>query len=618
MILTDDLVTQIAQSAEAANWLILDKHPEFAGQWIVNCLDQAYFLDFADLIGPYRAVAPANLDSFMARANKLHYEVAFADDPADILSAYEHLNDEPEVHLNSEMPGTVNGLLPFQVQGFNFLKDLNAGVAVWSTGTGKSVLASALVKYYLEAGSTDYIWIICRSHNKINLQRTLSRLAEVDSLVLDGVKKRREEMLGGLIQPPTVPVVITNYEKFRVDIAHLLPLFEGTRVLIIWDEMPTKLKSRKTQLYKAVRKILYRKVNLSQQRPAELRQFMLSATPIENNPEDFFNCVRLLDPAVYGSISDFYKEFVEDWVFYQPIWHNLDRMGLKTSHIVHQVDKADPDIAAQFPEVVETPYYVEWHDDDWENYVDAQRILESQDFDPLSQIAVLRMLCAAPSMVAESAGRRSAFEAYVAPYDDQAVAQGSKAAEVLRSGLSRPLTNDTHTKLEILKMLVTEDHKNEKIVVFSSWNNLLLPIIEDKFLEWGVSHVRYDGTRQQKQTAQDYFTEEDWVQVFLSSDQGSDSISLEQASVVIHFDLPWKWSTYIQRQNRIHRVTSEHRSVRYYTLMMVDSVEERMLKILMQKQHYHDAVFKGEISKNAESSRMTKEDLLYILGKGRS
>jgi SNF2 family DNA or RNA helicase len=61
-------------------------------------------------------------------------------------------------------------------------------------------------------------------------------------------------------------------------------------------------------------------------------------------------------------------------------------------------------------------------------------------------------------------------------------------------------------------------------------------------------------------------------------------------------------------------VVSTHNKVRYYTLMMADSIEERRWKLLMKKKSYHDKVFKGEVADQSDSARMTREDLLYILG----
>lgn len=619
MILTDKLMEEIAASPEAGSWLILDTHPDFPGQWVVQSLDPAFFLDFQELIGNYRVCSPSNLDKFLNLAKQLDYKVAYTEDPAKILETYEALNKPPDVEILSTLPGTTNGFLPYQVQGYNFLKDQKAGVAMWSTGTGKTVLAGALIKHHLELKSFDLALIVVKAHNKINTQRTLKRLTDIDALVLDGPQKHRYETLSGLLEAPPGSVVITNYEKFRVDQVHLLPLFEK-RILLIWDEMPTKLKSRKTQLYKAIRKSLYRKVNLTEQRPKELRQYMLSATPIENNPEDWYNCVRLLDPNLYGDIKSFRTEYVHSYnpFSYEPaVWKNLDKMGLKAAKLTHQVDKESPDIATQFPEVIEEPYYIDWHREDRAVYdllaQEAKKKVGERDyFDEqgvFGFLSVMQMMCNAPSMVSNSAAQREAWE-----LGDIPMKKGSAVANELQRLLTRTLVDDKHTKLETLRQLLLEEHPDEKIVVFSSYADTLLPILSAKLDEWLVPHVRYDGSNKQKQIAQDYFTDENFVRVFLSSDKGSDSISLEAASVVIHYDLPWKWSTLVQRQNRIHRVTSAHAKTRYYTLMMADSIEERKLKIIAKKQRYHEGVFKGAVADQSDSARMTKDDLLYILG----
>jgi len=77
--------------------------------------------------------------------------------------------------------------------------------------------------------------------------------------------------------------------------------------------------------------------------------------------------------------------------------------------------------------------------------------------------------------------------------------------------------------------------------------------------------------------------------------------------------MPWKWSTYTQRENRIHRVTSEFESVKFYTLLMANSVEDRKRQVILDKMGYHDAIFNGAIADQAISQRMTKKDFMYIL-----
>jgi len=621
-----ELVELLKDEEERKLWLLLEPHPDFEGQWAVQSLDPSWFFEFKDLVGAYRVISPATLGKFLDLAEQLDYRVAFFEDPIKIIEPFERLNEPPEVSIHSTLPGNINGLLPFQVQGFNFLKDLDGGVALWDTGTGKMILAIALMQYHLP--EIDLGLYVVKAHNKTNVQRALKTYGEMDSILIDGSKKQREILWkeAASLQPS---LVVTNYEKFRTDAEHLQILVENRRVAIIWDEMPTKLKTRGTQLYRSVCEVLYTSrcpgVKWDKRRPSSLKQWMLSATPIENDPEDWFNAVRLLDPRVYGTVQNFHSEYVTRFSFFnrnQPeVWQNLDRMGLKAAHITHKVDKSHPEIAEQFPNIIETPLVIDWDSRDRKIYDLLMKEARSIDLDEaniLALITVAQMLCDAPSMVKNSADLRLSYEEAMGFWAETGgkmpEVEGSAVALQLADGLDfDKLIDDRHTKVDTLRELLTEDHANEKILVFSHFNERLLPILAAKLKEWGVPFVRYFGNEKERQVAQDAFMNNPDVRVFLSSDIGSDSLSLEQASVVIHYDLPWKWSTYIQRQNRIHRVVSEHQKVRFYTLMMADSVEDRKMQIIQRKMKYHNEVFQGAIAEQAESARMTAQDLRYIL-----
>lgn len=631
-ILTDDLIGDVV--AEADKWLIVEPHPDFQGRWIVQSLSPHYLFEFEHLVGSYRALSPARLEEFLETAEALGYKVAFGEAPTTLLDAWEGLDDPPPIKINSRLPGTVNGLLPYQVQGFNYLKDLDGGVALWQTGTGKSVLAIALLKYHLAKGTFDTALFVVKAHNKINTQRAISRLGDINSFVIEGDRKQRERLYADITQIGDPVVAITNYEKFRVDQDEMLSLFEDRRILIFWDEMPTKLKTRGTALYKSVRKCLYTSTHpiWEKKRPSELRQYMLSATPIENDPEDFFSCVRLLDPSVFGTVAEFRDQFVARYNYFrqtQPeAWHNLEKMGLLAAPITHQVDKTDPSISKQFPSVIEEPYYIDWDPKDRKIYDEiageVRRTLNQRlTFDSdsvLAMIGVMQMLCDAPSMVADSAARREAFDQAWDYFVEQSEygakvpsKEGSETALKLFSFLGEELTNKRHTKLQTLSELILDSHPTEKILVFSAFNDALIPILEEKLREWKVSFVSYRGSERERQAAIDSFQSDEKIRVFLSSDRGSDSLNFEMASVVIHYDLPWKWSTYIQRQNRVHRVTSSFDKVRYYTLMMANSIEDRKMDIIRRKQNYHNQIFDG-VEETTASSKMSYEDLLYILG----
>jgi SNF2 family DNA or RNA helicase len=276
-----------------------------------------------------------------------------------------------------------------------------------------------------------------------------------------------------------------------------------------------------------------------------------------------------------------------------------------------------------FPKIIEEPYYIDWDPKDRKIYDRLRKKIDVEglnDMNILGIIGVMQMLCDAPSMVQVSADNREAFEEFLEALDldddpdlKEPIRRGSEAALALLTAMPGEFKDDRHTKLDTTRMLLTEEHPNEKSLIFTTYGDMFLPIMSEKLTEWGISHVVYRGATSQKQNAQDTFKRDSSIQVFLSSDAGSDSIDLEEASVVINYNLPWKWSTLVQRQNRPHRVTSKHDTLRIYTLMMANSIEDRKLQIIMNKLGFHNAVFKGAIAEDAMSSRMTYDDYLWMI-----
>lgn len=643
VVVDDALEEQLAQEQKSrGDWLFLEPHSEFSGQWRVECWDAHYYFDFRDLIGPYKAVSPVKLGAFLALAEKLEYKVAFFEDPATILDGYEELNREPDIHLISSFENTVNGLLPFQVQGYNMLKDLNTGVARWDTGTGKTVLATGLIQHHQQEDNFDTAFIVTKKTSKVNTQRKLYDLAELNTSI--PVQQTKKELKKGTYYPrqeywkdvldQESALVVMNYETFRVALEEIVPVFDDRRILIIWDEMPTKLSSRDSQLYKAVKWCLFDDkgpgCNPKCQRPSWLTQYMLSATPIENSPEGWFNCMRLLDPTVYGTVSKFESEFVTAFSPYgkktpfnpegkgkPESWHKLDKIGLMAAHLTHEVDKSDPDIAEQFPEVIEEMYYCDWGDADRKLYNEILRRGDLHNVNPIALISLLQMVCDEPTMLENSAAIYAEFEEAYSIWEEDEIGnppdkKGSATAIELIQGLN--CSSKDHGKQEALEYLLCERHKGEKTLVFSALNESLMPTLERLLKKWGINYVRYNGTDKQKQAAQDAFMEDPDVEVFLTSDMGSDSLDLYVGQNVINYNLPWKWSTKIQRQNRIHRASSGRTHNYVYTLVYDHSIEERKDEVIMQKKGYHDAIFKGVIRDNAMSARMTRADLYYILG----
>lgn len=626
-ILNEDIEKEIAELSEKKRQriLFLEKHPSIEMHWYVSGFDMSFVENFPFLKNR-RIVNPFQIKTLLEQAAISKYRMIWIDDPSEIMEWMQGLDMNPDVQLQSELPGTVQGFLPFQVQGYNFLKTKQAGIANWSTGTGKSVLACGLVLHHHNNDNFDICLWVVKTHNKINTQRTMGRLIglEENSIVIDGPRSRRIKLYA-LAEEMTKPIVILNYEKFRDDPEDILRLTDGKKVFIIWDEMPTKLKNRDTKLYRAIVALLYQnrnKISLSTSRPEQLSQVMLSATPIENSPEDFFNCVRLLDPNVFGTIKEFHSKFVASfsrWGWKQPEkWKNLDLMGAKAAHITHQVDKTDEDIASQFPNVIDEIVYVDMgdaHKAIYDKLMGQYQKDMSQNLDApnmLSRINIAQMLLNHPQSVLISAERRE--EALQSTLDGVPDFGGSELARRLVESVGRPAFLKAECeKLDVLREIL--ELNDGKCIVFTSMNATLIPLISNALTEWGFDHVVYHGSlsTREKQEAEDRFKSDPNCKIFVSSDAGSDSINLEIARMVVHYDMPWKWSTLIQRQNRAHRITSDHDHVRYYTLMFSNTVEERKRDKILLKEQFHDAVLRGSVAEISGGARLGKKELKYIL-----
>jgi SNF2 family DNA or RNA helicase len=353
-----------------------------------------------------------------------------------------------------------------------------------------------------------------------------------------------------------------------------------------------------------------------------LRQYELTATPIERDPGDQFSCVRLIDPSALGSASKFEKEHVllrDPWSHKPKEWTRVDAIGHKLNFMMHRVDKTDPKIAPHFPKLIEEPVYIDWNDQHRKVYdalasKAALALEEEENVSILALISALQMICDAPSMVYSSALKREAFENLLAEAgeDEEVAKQGSEIALRLVQSLPYTLTDENHPKLMRLKEDLTERYPDDKTIFFSTWAEYLFPIITRHLDEWGVTYAVYAGTDKQRQNAKDKWRSDPNCRVLVSSDAGSDSVDLPEASLVINYNLPWLFSRKRQRINRASRADSGHGVLRVLNYLMAFSTEERREELIEIRREYHED-FTGFSTKEGRSIGYTMEDFRYAL-----
>jgi SNF2 family DNA or RNA helicase len=592
---------------EKGKALFIERHPEYPAYLLVNSFDPLYIHNLKGVLNEYRAVNRLKISSLLEAADENGYEnLFFVGDPEELYTFIDDLDEPYPFDLNVS-------LKKFQLRGFNYTRDLPSAIINWSTGTGKSVYAVARAKYLLESGKIDKVIVLSKSHNKINWQRTFKRIGNLSAYVDDQVQasKPSAKREGRAMAIYSSTIFIVNYEKLRFrdeatdrrdasgrkrpdpsgDGQEILDALKGQRVLWIWDEMPNKMKSMSTAWYKGAEKIL-RKTKLNY-------QIELTAKKLDTDPENVYSCTKILDRTIWPNVAAFRAQYAKRMSQFSP-WQvaswdtkKLPELGMRLAHITHIANKySDPEIRAEFPEDHWEDVIIDMSPEDRRLYEVVEKgIIDdlSGDYtEMINKILPLQLICNNPALINKAQG---------------------KMADDLRQHYR---WTDLHcAKLDVLRDMLAEIEG--KSVIFTMFNDFGVKMLSPYLTQWGVSHVVYTGNNKQRQIAQDRFRADSRIKVFLSSDAGSDSIDLEQATTVINYDLPWNHSTLIQRVNRISRLTSEADHVFYYNLITANSLEERKLRILARKRAFEDAIDSSITEQSEFISHSDLDELRYII-----
>lgn len=562
--------------------LFIEPHPDYPAYLLVNSFDPLFAHTLKDTIGEYRAIHKLEFPKLIAAAESSGFgPIVSTFDVQEMYTFLEHLDDPLPIELNVE-------LRKFQLRGFNYLKDLPSCIPNWSTGTGKSVFGVTWAKYLLSTGMVDKVVVLSKNHNKENWKRTFKKIGDLEAItddVLSGnaaIKRQKR----GLIYAES-DIFIINYEKMKYrpedektiryldgrkkpassgDGQELEAALKGKRVAWIFDEMPSKMKGMQTGWYRGCQQLT--------RKTKQNYMTMLTATKIERSPENIYACVKILDKTVWPNLATFRGSYAKrmsafaDWQVASWDTKKLPELGMRLAHMTHKASKyTDPEIRAEFPTDHWEDVLIDMSDQDRKLYDAIKKgILEQADKNlTITKLIPLQLVCNNPLTLTQS---------------ESIVAQ-----EVLK----KFKVTDAHcNKLEKLHDLL-EDIEG-KVVIFSAFNSLGAKMLTPYLAEWGYTFVRYDGNAQKKQDVQDRFRSDPRIKCFVSSDQGSDSIDLEQATSVINYDLPANHSTLTQRVNRISRLTSDAEHVFYYNLVTTGTIEEHKLKNLERKRRMEEAV----------------------------
>jgi len=145
------------------------------------------------------------------------------------------------------------------------------------------------------------------------------------------------------------------------------------------------------------------------------------------------------------------------------------------------------------------------------------------------------------------------------------------------------------SKLRALADLANKKHPTEKILVFTEYKDTANYIAKG-LRELGVSNIGVATGESEDATTlarrfspktnpvgddQDPVDPEDEIRVLIATDVLSEGQNLQQAHIIVNFDLPWAIIKLIQRAGRVDRIGQEAETVLLYT-MVHGEVEEQL------------------------------------------
>jgi SNF2 family DNA or RNA helicase len=340
--------------------------------------------------------------------------------------------------------------------------------------------------------------------------------------------------------------------------------------LIVVDEAH-HLRNRATQLWRFA---------------SELRkQFMLllTATPVQNNLDELFNLVTLLEPGLLRTAKQFQKQFVDRKDKLTP--RNVSELHGLLSEVMIRNRRGT--VGLQFTRRWARTDRITMHPGEQALYHQVAgfvhaHLSQNQGAGALGRMALLSLQMALGSSSQAAAGtlRKLAEHANL----------DADMRATLAAMASAAAMHEDSAKVGRLLEILTEFP--DKMVIFTQFL-ATQEMLAGKLRQAGHEVAVFNGSlvRLEKEAAVDRFRGP--ARLLLATESGSEGRNLQFAHAICNFDLPWNPMKIEQRIGRLSRIGQTH-DVHVFNLVAAGTVEAAVLHLLEAKLNLFELVI-GEI-----------------------
>jgi len=289
---------------------------------------------------------------------------------------------------------------------------------------------------------------------------------------------------------------------------------------------------------------------------------LLTATPMENQLTELYTLVNLVRPGLFGSYLRFYRQFILD----KRTPKNAAELRALLAQVMVRSERRV--LGGQSPGREVTLCPVRLSEEEAALYRRLSALLSAEYRARIAQQAPVlpiltleRELCSSPQTLLPTLARADWLGRERAGLMEQCRRIGDPAKARALVDLVRRIADRVvvFTEFRSTQEMLVERLRRAGLEA-QGFHGQLSPADREECLDW------FHGPRR----------------ILVSTEAGGQGLNLQWCHHLVNYDLPWNPMRIEQRIGRLHRI-GQTQTVRIYNLVVVDTVEEEILRLLHEK-----------------------------------